>query len=85
MTFILVILLNIFLKRCFYPSRWLKLSETILEKGKGPTIGKSCNVSLIEGDLQIGMRISLNSDAKELIENDNRFSKANYSSRKIIL
>ena len=82
MTFILVILLNIFLKRCFYPSRWLKLSETILEKGKGPTIGKSRNVTLIEGDLQIGIRISLNSDAEELIENDDRFSESNFGSRK---
>ena len=82
MTFILVTLLNIFLRRCFYPSRWIKLSETILEKGKGPVIGKLRNITLIEGDYQIGMRISLNADAEELIENDDRFSKSNFGSRK---
>ena len=37
---------------------------------------------LIEGDLQIGIRIVLNSSKEELIENNDRFSKANYGSRK---
>ena len=37
---------------------------------------------LIEGDLQINMRIQLNADSEELIEKDRRFSTANFGSRK---
>ena len=33
---ILVTILNIFLKRQYYPRCWLKLVDVILEKGKGP-------------------------------------------------
>ena len=82
MTWILVTILNIFLKQCYYPNRWLKLVDTTLEKGKGPIVGKLRNITLIEGDLQIGIRISLNSRKEKLIENDSKFSKANYGSRK---
>ena len=82
MTSILVILLNLFLKRCYYPNRWLKLVDTMLEKGKGPIIGKLRNITLIEGDMQIGMRIFLSTDEEELIERDERFSKSNFGSRK---
>ena len=82
MTAILVTMLNIFLKRRYYPKRWLKLLEVSLEKGKGPIVGKLRNITLIEGDMQIGMRIALNSKGQELIENDQRFSKANFGSRK---
>ena len=45
-------------------------------------LGKLRIITLIEGDLQINMRIHLNADREEVIENDNRFSKANYGSRK---
>ena len=53
-----------------------------MEKEKGPVLGKLRNITLIEGDLQINMRIQLNVDSKELIENNDRFSKANFGSRK---
>jgi len=82
MTAILVALLNIFLKRCYYPQQWTKLVEACLEKGKGPILSKLRYITLIKGDLQIGMRIALNSDEEELIEKDDRFSKANFGSRK---
>ena len=82
MTFILVMMLNIFLKRRYYPKCWLKELETSLEKGKGPILGKLRNITLIKGDMQIGMRISLGNNGQELIENDERFSKANFGSRK---
>ena len=82
MTGILVTILNIFLKRQYYPRRWLKLVDVTLEKGKGPVLGKLRSIKLIEGDLQISMRIFLHSGKQELIEDDPRFSKANYGSRK---
>ena len=81
-TYILVSIFNIFLRNYYYPRRWSKIIETTLEKGKGPILGKLRNITLIEADLQIGMRISLNSEKEELIENDERFSKVNYRSRK---
>jgi len=40
MTCILVTILNVFLKRQYYPRRWLKLVDVTLEKGKSPVLGK---------------------------------------------
>jgi len=54
----------------------------MLEKGKGPKLGKLRTITLIEGDLQILMRIFMDGKNNELIETDSRFSKANYGSRK---
>ena len=56
--------------------------KTTLEKGKGLILGKLWNIILIEGNLQIRIRIFLYSNKEELIEKDDCFSKANYSSRK---
>ena len=69
------------LKQRYCPSRWLKILEICIEKGKGPLLGKLQNLQLIEGDLQIMMRMFLFADGKELIEKDPRFSKANYRLR----
>ena len=66
----------------WHPRRWLDIVETTTGKGKGPAIGKLRNITLIEGDLQINMRMHLNLDKGELIEGDNRFSTLNYGSRK---
>jgi len=82
MTYILVTFYNILIKNGYYPKRWLKILDTMLGKGKGWVIGKLRIVTSIEADLQFMMRIHLGGEEKELIENDNRFSKANYGSRK---
>ena len=82
MTAILVAVMNLFIREMYYPKRWLNLTEVSLEKGKGLVLGKLRFITLIEGNLQIGMRILLDSEDEELIENDSRFSKANYGSRK---
>ena len=42
------------------PKRWRKMLDAILEKGKGPVIGKLRATSLIEADLQFVMSIFLN-------------------------
>ena len=54
----------------------------MLEKVKGPMIGKLRITMLIEADLKFMMRTLLNEDDKEKIEKDDRFSKSNYRSRK---
>ena len=59
-----------------------KILDALLSKGKGMIIGKLRTITLIEADLQCTMRMCLNDDKEEKIEHDERFSKANYGSRK---
>ena len=54
----------------------------MLEKEKGLVLGKLRMITLIEGDLQIIIRRYLRADSQELIENNERFSTANYGSQK---
>ena len=54
----------------------------MIGKGKGLVLGKLRIITLIEANLQFIMRIFLGDDIEEMIEDDNRFSKANYGSRK---
>ena len=53
----------------------------MIEKGKGPMIGKLRTIQLIEADLQMIMRICINNRNKYKIESNSRVSKANYLSR----
>ena len=64
------------------PLRWIKPLETCIEKGKSPLLGKLWNLQLIEGDAQIMMHIFLLAEETENIENVDRFSKANYGSKR---
>ena len=78
MTEILVTYYNILIKNRYYSKRWLKILDTILEKGKGMILGKLRTIMLIEADLQYIMRIYLEDKEEEMIESDERFSKSNY-------
>jgi len=40
MTKILVLFYSVLIKKGFYLKRWLKVLDVILEKGKGPVLGK---------------------------------------------
>ena len=53
----------------------------MIEKGKGPVVGKLQTIQLIEANLQIIIRIFINYRVKGKIEQDSRISKANYRSR----
>ena len=53
----------------------------MLEKGKGPIVDKLKAIQLIEIDLQLLMRILINTRNKSSIELDLRISKSNYSLR----
>ena len=68
MTLVLVKNCNIIVKASHYPARWRKILDAILEKGKGPMIGKLRTIKLLEADLQFIMRIFLNLDKEEKIE-----------------
>ena len=52
----------------------------MLEKGKGPVVDKLRIIQLIEADLQLLMRILVNTRNKMSIEADSRVSKCNYGS-----
>ena len=81
MTTILIYFYNIILITGIYPKRWLKLLDVILEKGKGPIIGKLRMIQLYEADQQILMRLFLGGREDNAIEKDYRISKFNYGSR----
>ena len=49
----------------------------IIEKGKGPVLGKLHIIQLIEADLQLLIRVYLNRNQED-IEIDQRISKSNY-------
>ena len=82
MTSILVRFYNLLLQKEYYPKRWLDILDVMIGKGKGMVLGKLRIITLIEADLQYIMRIFLGEEAEEMIENDSRFSTANYGSRK---
>ena len=82
MTKILVAFYNILIDKGYYPCRWIKILDVMLGKGKGMIIGKLRTITLIEADLQLIMRIYFDDQEEEIIESDERFSKANYGSRK---
>ena len=54
----------------------------MLEKGKGPMIGKLRTTTLTQADLQFTMRTFLNEDKEDKIKKDDVFSKSNYGPRK---
>jgi len=81
LTRILVLLYNTVISKGYYLKRWLKVLDVILEKGKGPVIGKLRTIQLIEADLQLLMRIFIGSRNNKNIELDERLSKYNYGSR----
>jgi len=72
---------NLIIKYQFYLSRWLKILDIIIKKGKGPVVRKLRMIQLIEVDIQILMRIVINKRNKGRIEVDLRISKCNYGSR----
>ena len=78
---ILVRFYNMVMRKGYYLKKWVKLLDVILEKGKGPIIGKLHTIKLIEVDLQLLMRIFIRGRMVNTIENDHRILKFNYESR----
>ena len=69
---------NIIIQKQFVPERQLKILDVIIEKGKRLVIGKLRIIQLIEVDIQLLIRILINTRNKFRIEKDNRVSKSNY-------
>ena len=82
MTDVSVSCYNLLMKNGHFPKRWLDVLDVMIEKSKGMALGKLRIITLIEADLQCVMRMCLGDEDEEMIENDTRFSKANYGLRK---
>jgi len=78
MTEILVKFYNVIVQRSYYLGQWTKVLDVILEKGKGPVLGKLHTIQLIEVDFQILMRIFIGNRNKGNIERDSRVLKYNF-------
>ncbi|MFN9955858.1 MAG: hypothetical protein ACK55I_22385, partial [bacterium] len=61
----------------------MKVLDIILDKGKGPIIGKLRTIQLVEADLQLLIRIFVGNRTSGLIEDDPSISKFNFRSRKL--
>ena len=81
MTNLLIKFYNMIIAVQFFPNRWLKTLVVMIEKGKGPVLGKLRTIQLIEADLQLLMRIFVNDRNKGSIETDERISKSDCGSR----
>ena len=68
---------TIIIRKQYFPMRWMKILEVILEKGKGPVLGTLRNIQLIEGVIQVLMSILINQRNKFKIETDLRIVKSN--------
>ena len=76
---------NMIIERKYYPKRQKKILDVIIEKGKGPILGKLRIMQLIDADIQILIRICIGKQNDNSIENNGKFSKYNCSLRKRIL
>ena len=81
-TKILVACYNLIISNKFYPERWLKILNTMLEKEKGQLLGKLRTMQLVEVDFQLIMRVFMNERMAGLIETDKIISKGNYDQEK---
>ena len=79
---VLLLFYNLALKKGIILKRWQDILDIILEKGKGPLLGKLRIIELIEGDMQIITRMYVGLKNDKNIENDSRLSKFNFGSRK---
>ena len=48
---LLVKFCNIIINKCYYPEQWLNILDIMIEKEKGPTLGKLQTIQLIEADM----------------------------------
>ena len=82
MTGILIKFYNVIVRKQYYPKRWLKVLDVMLDKGKEPLVRKLQTIQLIKADFQLIIRIFIGLRNRGSIEWDQRISKFNYRSRK---
>ena len=73
---------NIVIAKGIVLDRWRGVLDVMLEKGKGPTLGKLRIIELIEGDSQLIVWLHVGFKNDENAKKDSRFSKFNHGSHK---
>ena len=77
----LLMFYNLTISKGIVLNRWRSVLDTMLDKGKGPVLGKLRIIELIEGDLQLIIRLHAGLRNNRNIEKDSRLSKFNFWSR----
>ena len=62
--------------------RWRNTIDAMLDKGKGPLLGKLRIIELIEGDLQLIIRLYVGQRNDKNIKKSKKLSAFNFGSRK---
>ena len=78
----LITFYNLVIKNGIVLERWRNMIDTMIEKGKGPYIEKLRIIELIEGDLQLIIRIYIGLRNDKNIQKDKRILHFNFGSRK---
>ena len=82
LTALYVKFLNLVIQKKHVLNRWLDIVDVVLEKGKGPRLDKLRIIQLIEGDLQLLMRIIVTKRISVHAETTGRLSTSNYGNRR---
>lgn len=82
LTHLILSLLNITIKYSYALTRWKKIFDTVLEKGKEPVLGKLRIIQLIEEDIQLAMRVLVSNRSSVIVEQSPRLSIQTNGNRK---
>ena len=75
---VLVKFCNIIIKFNHCPIIWSKAVDVMIEKGKGPRLGKMRMLGMIEAYMQLIKRVFLGGSMSEKVEKENLLSKRCY-------
>lgn len=73
---------NCIMRAGYYPDQWRRILDVIVEKGKGPILGKLYIIQFIKAVMQLLMQIFFSLRNQRNIELDDRILKYNFSSQK---
>ena len=79
---VLILFCNLVIQKEIVLKRWRSVLDAMLEKGKGPLLGKLRVIDLIEGDLLILVRMHAGLRYENNAKKDRRLSHFNFGSRK---
>lgn len=83
LTNMLIKFYNLALENMIYLKRWVKILDEVIDKGKGPILGKLRIMQLIEADLKLIMRIFVDLRMENVTKNQRNLSRYNFGSRKV--
>lgn len=82
LTKLLLRCLNLTINNRHILNRWLQIVDVMLEKGKDNVLGKLHTIQIVEGDLQLLMRVLITLRNSERAERSDRLSCFNFGNRR---